>query len=327
MTVPACAASAHSPVPTVSSVFETRHAQGVMPFSVEMFPPKGSLTLDTAREVVGGLAQAQPDFISVTCSAGGSGNGGQTVPIAQLVQQMAKVPAVAHFTCVNATRATVDDAIAAMGEAGIRTVLALRGDLIDGQEPADFHYAADLIPLLKQAGFCVGAAAYPEGHIDCLDERLNLEHLRAKQDAGADFFVTQLFFRNDDFYRFREHAVAAGVTVPITCGIMPFLGKSQIQRMVFMCGSSLPAPIIKLLAKYESDPASLRQAGIEYACEQLVDLGRHGVDGLHVYSMNQPDIAQAAAEAIAAAGLRPKAGAVPTITPVATSPEVSGSCN
>lgn len=157
---------------------------------------------------------------------------------------------------------------------------------------------------LDAARLCVGAAAYPEGHIDCLDPRENIRHLRAKQDAGADFFITQLFFNNDDFYRFREAAESAGVAAPISCGIMPFLGKSQIQRMVFLCGSSLPAPIIKLLAKYEDDPVALRQAGIEYACNQLVDLGRHGVNGLHVYAMNQPDIACAAAEAVAAAGLR-----------------------
>lgn len=218
---------------------------GRIPFSVEMFPPKGQLTLDAARKVVEGLRAA-----------------------------------------------------------GVKTVLALRGDLVDGQQPADFRYACELIPRLKEVGLCVGAAAYPEGHIDCLDPRENIRHLRAKQDAGADFFITQLFFNNDDFYRFREAAESAGVTAPISCGIMPFLGKSQIQRMVFLCGSSLPAPIIKLLAKYEDDPASLRQAGIEYACNQLVDLGRHGVDGLHVYAMNQPDIACAAAEAVAAAGLR-----------------------
>lgn len=279
---------------------------GRIPFSVEMFPPKGQLTLDAARDVVEGLRAASPDFISVTCSAGGSGNGsgGLTVEVARLVQNQASIPAVAHFTCVSATRDSVDAAVEAMRAAGVGTVLALRGDLVDGQQPADFRYACDLIPHLKEAGLCVGAAAYPEGHIDCLDPRENIRHLRAKQDAGADFFITQLFFSNDDFYRFREAAEAAGVTVPISCGIMPFLGKSQIQRMVFLCGSSLPAPIIKLLAKYENDPVSLRQAGIEYACNQLVDLGRHGVDGLHVYAMNQPDIACAAAEAVAAAGLR-----------------------
>lgn len=296
---------AEAPMKTVAQVFEDCRACGTLPFSVEMFPPKGQLTLDAAREVVGGMAQARPDFVSVTCSAGGSGNAGQTVPIAQLVQDEAAIPSVAHFTCVNATRETAQAAIEELQEAGVRTVLALRGDLIDGQEPADFRYACDLIPLLKEAGLCVGAAAYPEGHIDCLDPRQNIEHLKAKYEAGADFFVTQLFFTNDDFYRFREAAQAAGVDAPITCGIMPFLGKSQIQRMVFLCGSSLPAPIIKLLAKYEDDPASLRQAGIEYACRQLVDLGRHGVDGLHVYAMNQPDIAHAAAAAVAAAGLRP----------------------
>lgn len=236
-----------------------------IPFSVEMFPPKGQLTLDAARKVVEGLRAASPDFISVTCSAGGSGNGhgGQTVAIAELIQNEAATPAVAHFTCVSATASLV-----------ATEVEALR------------------------------AAAYPEGHIDCLDPRENIRRLRAKQDAGADFFITQLFFNNDDFYRFREAAESAGVAAPISCGIMPFLGKSQIQRMVFLCGSSLPAPIIKLLAKYEDDPVALRQAGIEYACNQLVDLGRHGVDGLHVYAMNQPDIACAAAEAVAAAGLR-----------------------
>lgn len=115
-------------------------------------------------------------------------------------------------------------------------MLALRGDLVDGQQPADFRYACELIPRLKEAELCVGAAAYPEGHIDCLDPRENIRHLRAKQDAGADFFITQLFFNNDDFYRFREAAESAGVTAPISCGIMPFLGKSQIQRMVFLCG-------------------------------------------------------------------------------------------
>lgn len=291
---------------SAAQVFEEQRREKRIPFSAEMFPPKGQLTLDAAREVVEGLRAASPDFISVTCSAGGSGNGsgGQTVAIAELIQNEAAIPAVAHFTCVNATRDSVIQVIGDLRAAGVKTVLALRGDLVEGQKPADFHYACELIPLLKDAGFCVGAAAYPEGHIDCLDPRENIRHLKAKQEAGTDFFITQLFFNNDDFYRFRDDAVAAGVTAPITCGIMPFLGKSQIQRMVFLCGSSLPAPIIKLLAKYEDDPVSLRRAGIEYACNQLVDLGRNGVDGLHVYAMNQPDIAAAAADVLASADLR-----------------------
>lgn len=165
--------------------------------------------------------------------------------------------------------------------------------LPDGVEPTEFRYAKDLIPVLADAGFCVGAAAYPEGHIACDSLRVDVDRLKQKQDAGAQFLVTQLFFDNDYYYRFRELTEAAGVSIPITCGIMPFMSKAQIQRMVFMCGASLPSPIIKLLARFENDEASLRQAGIEYACRQLVDLQAHGVDGLHVYTMNKPEIARA----------------------------------
>ena len=138
----------------------------------------------------------------------------------------------------------------------------------------------------------------------CFDARANIEHLKQKQDAGASFFVTQLFFDNACFYRFRESAERAGVTAPITCGVMPLMSKAQVQRMVFMCGASLPSPIIKLLARYENDPASLRQAGIEYACRQLTDLQEHGVDGLHVYTMNNPEIARAAMCALKVALVR-----------------------
>ena len=137
----------------------------------------------------------------------------------------------------------------------------------------------------------MGAAAYPEGHIACEDLNLSVEHLKQKQDAGASFFVTQLFFDNECFYRFRELADKAGITVPITAGIMPFMGKSQISRMVFMCGASLPSPVIKILAKYENDPENLQAAGVDYAARQLCDLKEHGADGLHLYTMNRPAIA------------------------------------
>jgi methylenetetrahydrofolate reductase (NADPH) len=176
---------------------------------------------------------------------------------------------------------------------GIQNVLALRGDIPKGETPKEFHLAKDLIPILKENGFTVGAAAYPEGHIECEHLWENIEHLKQKQDAGADFFVTQLFFDNRVLYRFLHDAKTAGITAPITCGIMPFLGKSQIQRMVFMCGASLPSPIIKLLAKYEDNPEGLRRAGIDYANKQLKELLNYGVDGLHIYTMNHPDIAQA----------------------------------
>lgn len=291
---------------TVIQAFESERAAGRIPFSIEIFPPKGELTLEAAKEVILGMEGADPTFISVTCSAGGSenGSGGITAEVAEMVQRTAHVPAVAHVTCASETRSSINDAIRQLKDNGIHSVLALRGDLAEGQAPADFHYAYELIPMLKDAGFCVGAAAYPEGHIDCFDTSANIAHMKAKQDAGADFFVTQLCFDNNAFLRFLDDARSARITVPVTCGIMPFLSKQQIQRMVFMCGSSLPSPVIKLLAKYENDPTSLREAGIEYACEQLVELGREGADGLHIYSMNHPEIACAAARALSQAGLR-----------------------
>ena len=185
----------------------------------------------------------------------------------------------------------------------MENVLALRGDLPQGTNASDaaraeYPYAKDLIPALVDAGFCVGAAAYPEGHITCENLELSVEHLKQKQDAGASFFVTQLFFDNECFFRFREMADRAGITVPITAGIMPFMSKQQISRMVFMCGASLPSPVIKLLAKYEDNPDALREAGIEYACRQLEGLRDAGADGLHIYTMNRPSVARAAIEAL-----------------------------
>ncbi len=284
----------------VDEIFKQAKTLGETPFSFEMFPPKGELTLDRAREVAGGLAELKPSFISVTCSAGGSGNGATTAPIAGMIADELGTPAVAHLTCVGRTRADVAEKIAEYRAAGVENVLALRGDLPkteDGSVPAsDYAYAKDLIPELVEAGFCVGAAAYPEGHITCDNLELSVQHLKQKQDAGASFFVTQLFFDNECFYRFRELADRAGITVPITAGIMPFMGKSQISRMVFMCGASLPSPVIKILAKYEDDPESLKAAGVEYAASQLEDLKAHGAEGLHLYTMNRPSIAATIAE-------------------------------
>lgn len=284
---------------TVRDIF----ANSALTVSLEIFPPKGNLTDEAAREVVRELSGLNPDFISVTCSAGGSGNGANTPEVASLVQDEFGVTSVAHMICAHATSESVTEAIADLRARGIRNVLALRGDLNDDQEPKHFRYAKDLIPQLKEAGFCVGAAAYPEGHIDCEDLACSIDHLKQKQDVGADFFVTQLAFENEYIYRFLEAVDKAGITQPITCGIMPFLSKPQIERMVFLCGASLPSPIIKLLAKHKDNAQALREAGIEYACKQIVDLAKHGVAGVHVYCMNQPDIARSAVEALRAAGL------------------------
>lgn len=266
--------------------------QGAQPISFEIFPPKGDLTLEAARDVARELSALEPDFISVTYSAGGSGNKSATTEIAHMIQSEFGVPVMAHLTCMGLTEAALAERMADMKAKGIENVLALRGDRVAGCEASDFLFAKDIIGRLADEGFCIGAAAYPEGHIECEQLEKSVEHLKQKEDAGASFFVSQLFFDNRYFYRFLEACLDAGVTAPIAAGIMPFLGKAQIQRMVFMCGASLPSPIIKLLAKYEDDAESLREAGIEYACNQLTDLQAHGVDGLHVYTMNQPLIAR-----------------------------------
>ena len=287
----------------VDQIFAAARANGPHPVSFEIFPPKGELTLERAREVASGFASLAPDFISVTYSAGGSGNSAATAQIASMISSEFNISSVAHLTCISLTRETLAEKILEFMDAGIENVLALRGDLPAGMSEAEagdiaFPYAKDLVPALVDAGFCVGGAAYPEGHLTCDDLPTSVKHLRQKQDAGASFLVTQLFFDNEYFYRFRELADAAGITIPITVGIMPFTSKQQVTRMVFTCAASLPAPVIKILARFEDDPESLRAAGIEYACRQLEDLAAHGVDGLHVYTMNRADVAAAAMSAL-----------------------------
>ena len=269
---------------------------GNQPLSFEIFPPRGDLTEVEARRVAGELAELNPAFISVTYSAGGSGNSGATTTVASLIQNELGVPSVAHLTCQGLTRAMLEEKIAEMRAAGIKNVLALRGDPRPDAPQGDFAYAADVIPVLREAGFCVGAAAYPEGHVTCTSLEDDIAHLREKQDAGAQFLVTQLFFDNEDFFRFRDLAARAGITAPITCGIMPFMSKNQVSRMIFMCGASLPSPIIRLLNRYEGDDEALRRAGIEYAAAQLRGLRDAGADGLHVYTMTKPAVARAICE-------------------------------
>lgn len=269
---------------------------GNQPLSFEIFPPRGDLTEVEARRVAGELAELNPAFISVTYSAGGSGNSGATTTVASLIQNELGVPSVAHLTCQGLTRAMLEEKIAEMRAAGIKNVLALRGDPRPDAPQGDFAYAADVIPVLREAGFCVGAAAYPEGHVTCTSLEDDITHLREKQDAGAQFLVTQLFFDNEDFFRFRDLTARAGITAPITCGIMPFMSKNQVSRMIFMCGASLPSPIIRLLNRYEGDDEALRRAGIEYAAAQLRGLRDAGADGLHVYTMNKPAVARAICE-------------------------------
>lgn len=284
----------------VDEIFNRAKATRVRPVSFEMFPPKGELSLDRAREVASGFRELAPDFVSVTFSAGGSGNSAATAQIARMLTSDFGIPSVAHLTCATKTRAQVSDLVASFRSQGVRNVLALRGDAADGAPQGDYPYAVDLIPELVDAGFCVGAAAYPEGHISCSDDDFDLAYTKRKVDAGASFLVTQLCFENERILRFLDRARDAGIEVPITFGIMPFMSKAQLTRMVFMCGASLPSPIIKLLARYADDADALRAAGIDYACTQLEGLAEAGVDGLHVYTMNRADVATACLSALRA---------------------------
>ncbi|MCR5485279.1 MAG: methylenetetrahydrofolate reductase [NAD(P)H] [Clostridiales bacterium] len=265
-----------------------------IPVSFEIFPPKGELGVDTLRSILDEFKALEPDYISVTYSAGGSGNSEKTVELVNIIENEYGIDASAHLTCINSNIGEVRSVLEQLKADGIENILALRGDRIDGKSPSDFHYASELISYIKKENdkFCIGAACYPEGHIECDSFSDDIRHLKEKQDAGADFLVTQLFFENELFYTFREKAVAAGINIPIEAGIMPILGKTQVSKMIFKCGASLPSAIIRILNKYENDPDSLKKAGIEYAAEQISELLSNGADGIHIYSMNRPEIAR-----------------------------------
>ena len=265
-------------------------------FSFEIFPPKGDLPIDQALKVASELAADDPDWISVTFSAGGSGNSANTVSVSGAIERDTGTTALAHLTCLGSSRETVDVYLDALEEQGVTNVLALRGDRAPGKEVIDFAYASDLIAYIKDTRpeFCVGAACYPEGHFECDDFETSLEHLKIKQDAGADFFVTQLFFDNELYYRFREGCARWRIKIPVVCGIMPFTSVKQIQRMAFTCGATIPSRVIRKIVACGDDEDAQLEAGIEYACDQLVDLAENGVDGIHIYTMNRPEIGRAA---------------------------------
>ncbi|MBQ7541041.1 MAG: methylenetetrahydrofolate reductase [Clostridia bacterium] len=261
------------------------------PVSFEIFPPKGELSMESFRQTLSALSLLSPDYISVTCSAGGSGGRERTAELAGIIRREYGVESCAHLTCVNSDVQMLREDVRKLHENGVENVLALRGDVIPGAQTRVFRFASELMRHLRDEGFCLGGACYPEGHIECGDPEEDLRHLYEKQQAGASFLVTQLFFDNACFYRFIEKARKLGITIPVTPGIMPILSKAQIERMIFTCGASLPSDIIRILYRYENDPDGLRKAGIDYAVRQIRDLQANGADGIHIYTMNRPQIA------------------------------------
>jgi len=275
--------------------------QGRTVFSCEVFPPKKTAPVDSIYKTLDGLKDIHPDFISVTFGAGGSNVNQSTREIASLIENQYHIPAMAHLTCVAAGREDVDRMMAELRTYGVENILALRGDVNpDYPSKTDFKHASELVAYIrKHGGFGVSAACYPEGHIESPDLVSDIRHLKEKVDAGAQHLVSQLFFNNEDFFRFLERARIAGIDVPIEAGIMPVLSKSSIQRMVSLCGASMPSRLTRLLARYGDHPAALREAGIAYAIEQISDLIAAGVDGIHLYTMNNPDVARQIAGSIA----------------------------
>ena len=262
--------------------------------SLEIFPPRRTAPIDTIYHTLDELQGLNPDFISVTYGAGGSETNTATLEIASAIKNDYGIESVAHLPCINLTKNEVLDMLAGFKQAGVENLLALRGDINPDITPRqDFRYASDLVSFIKENGdFNIIGACYPEGHSECPNLADDMRNLKIKVDAGTDQLITQLFFDNNYFYSFRERASIAGINVPIQAGIMPVVNKKQIERMVSLCGVQLPKKFITMMERYEHNPLAMRDAGIAYAVDQIVDLMAQDVDGIHLYTMNNPYIAK-----------------------------------
>jgi len=262
--------------------------------SFEVFPPKADAPVEGVYRTIEALKDLQPGFISVTYGAGGTSRD-RTVEIASRIKNGFGIESLAHLTCRSHTPAEIDEICEELLDEGVQNILALRGDPQPGEEEnpnRSFSYACDLVRYLRDnqfGNFCIGGAAYPEGHVECVDQARDRDFLKMKVDAGVDFLMTQLFFDNDLFYRFRDEAVRRGITIPLVAGIFPVLNARQVQRIVSLCGASLPPRFTRIMARYVNTPEALAEAGVAYATEQVVDLLTAGVDGIHLYTMNRPE--------------------------------------
>lgn len=268
--------------------------------SFEIFPPKKDDELRNIDKTLEILCELNPDYISVTFGAGGSSNHNKTICLAKKIKDEYHVEPVVHLTCLCYDKSEIDEFSKELTNEGIQNILALRGDRNPNvPEKNDFAHASDLITYLSQKGdFCISGACYPECHPDSLNRIEEMRHLRQKVDSGAKVLLSQLFFDNNYFYRFVEDCRIAGIEVPITPGIMPVINAKQIKRMVTMCGASLPPRFEKIIHKFEDNKAALFDAGMSYALSQIIDLLANDVDGIHLYTMNNPAVARKICEGI-----------------------------
>lgn len=263
-------------------------------FSFEVFPPKPTWPIETIYNTLEGLQDLNPDYISVTYGAGGGGNSNRTCEISSLIKNKYGIEALAHLTSISSTKEETTKILEDLKKEGIKNILALRGDIPEGGfSPGDFNNSQELIRHIKQMnGFGIAAACYPEGHIESKSVDHDIEVLKLKEEAGADYLITQLFFDNDHFYNFLNKVEGKNIKLPIQAGIMPVTNKKQIQRIVTLCGATLPRKFVRIMDRYEHDKEALRDAGIAYALEQIVDLISTGVRGVHLYTMNSPYVAR-----------------------------------
>ncbi len=265
--------------------------------SFEVFPPKTESNYESVRHATEEIAKLKPSFMSVTYGAGG-GTSRYTLDIARSIKEQYGVPSLAHLTCVSSTRATVHERIEDIKAAGIENVMALRGDIpkeLDGADRSGWSYthAAELVRELRESGadFCIGGACYPEIHPESADSRQDIAHLKEKVDTGCDFLTTQMFFDNNLLYSFLYKIREAGITVPVIPGIMPITNANQVERAISLSGSFMPHRFKSLVDRFGSSPLAMKQAGIAYATDQIIDLYANGITHVHVYSMNKPDVA------------------------------------
>ena len=266
--------------------------------SFEVFPPKTDASFDSVKGAVREIAKLRPSFMSVTYGAGG-GTSKYTLEIAEEIKKEYDVPSLAHLTCVSSTKETVKAMIENIKSAGIINVMALRGDvpeamMNDDRSKWEYLHAVDLIRELKESNpdFCIGGACYPEVHPESANQKEDIKYLKEKVNAGCEFLTTQMFFDNNLLYNFLYKIREAGITVPVIAGIMPITNANQVERAMKLSGSFMPQRFKSLVDKFGSDPLAMKQAGIAYATDQIIDLYANNITNVHVYSMNKPDVAE-----------------------------------
>ena len=268
--------------------------QDQITLSFEVFPPKKIEKYDSVQAATEGVAALHPSFMSVTYGAGG-GTSEFTLNIAKNIRDKYGVEVLPHLTCVSSTRAHVHEMIQKFKEYGFENVMALRGDIPEGGAPYDdYHYASELVADIKSQGdFCIGGACYPDGHVECAHKDDDIKNLKRKVDAGVDFLTTQMFFDNAEFFNFLYRLREQDIRVPVLAGIMPITNQKQLGRSVALSGTTVPTRFKEIVDKFGEHPEAMKQAGIIYATEQIIDLIANDVKHIHVYSMNKPDVAEA----------------------------------